>query len=228
MGLATGLMALGSVVSGITGANAAKKAGRAQTAGYDAAAEESRKQYEQTRQDYSPYMKSGTDALGRLDRTATGDMTDFYTSPDYNFRRTEGTRGIGNQFAARGSGGNAMRALAEFNSGLAAGEFGNWWDRTSGMADRGMNATTNVANAGSQNAANVGNAMIGRGNARANMHNEVGSSINKAVQGGISNYLYYDQRKGGGNNVNAGTQWNAPDKNGLQTINMRTLPARRY
>lgn len=209
MGLATGLMAVGSLVSGISGAKAAKKSAAAQAAGYNAATEESRRQYDQTRADFAPYRESGNAALGRLDRTATGDMTDFYTSPDYNFRREEGTRGVGNQFAARGSGGNAMRELARFNSGLAAGEFGNWWNRTSGMADRGMNATTNVASAGAQSAANVGNAMIGAGNARAEGITNQYGAINDAVQGGISNYLYYDERKGrkSGNNPNSGSTW---------------------
>src|SRR5262245_41030892 len=59
------------------------------------------------------------------------DYSNFYKSPDYTFRRDEGIRGIERTAAARGgaASGNALKALAEFNSNLAAGEFGNYFNR---------------------------------------------------------------------------------------------------
>jgi hypothetical protein len=108
------------------------------------------------------------------------DMSPFFTSPDYNFRRSEGQRDIGNSFAARGGAfsGNALKALSEFNSNLASGEFGNWWNRQAGLVDAGQGGTAQTASAGAntanaitginQNAAgNIGNSMMQAGNARA-------------------------------------------------------------
>lgn len=119
------------------------------------------------------------------------DPNAFTASPDYNFRRSEGTRDIQGTFAARGGGqsGNALRALAEFNSNLAAGEYGNWFQRQQSEYDRWFNrnaalagigqTATNQAGAGAlqtgsdiasnamRTGANIGNAMIGAGDARA-------------------------------------------------------------
>jgi hypothetical protein len=83
-----------------------------------------------------------------------GDMSGFFTAPDYEFRRAEGRRGIGNSFAARGgaASGNALRALTEFNSGLASGEYGNYVNRLMSMAGMGQTATGSAISAGQNNA----------------------------------------------------------------------------
>ena len=180
-----------TVFSGLAQANAARRSGElgaqasregsaitAQTAAQGIA--EQRRQYDQSREDMAPWLASGREALGTLDRTAAGDMSAFQASPDYNFRRTEGTRDIGSSFAARGgaASGNALRALSEFNSNLASGEFGNWWNRTSARAGVGQTAAGNLGQLGAnsagtigqigQNAAsNIGNAMQQGANARA-------------------------------------------------------------
>lgn len=113
--------------------------------------------------------------------------TGFSASPDYEFRRGEGTRGINNSFAARGGAlsGNALRALTEFNSGLASSEYGNWFNRRAGLAGVGQTAVGGVGNLGAQSSANIGNALISGGNARASGL----SSVNNAIQGGIQNIL---------------------------------------
>lgn len=58
-------------------------------------------------------------------------MSRFYASPDYEFRRSEGLRDSKNYLNntyGLGSG-NALKALTEFNSNLAAGEFGDYVNR---------------------------------------------------------------------------------------------------
>lgn len=139
---------------------------RAATLQYQAAAEataEQRRQYDLARQDQMPWLQSGQSALGRLDRVAAGDMSQFFTSPDYNFRRSEGQRDIGNSFAARGgaASGNALRALSEFNSNLASGEFGNWWNRTASQAGVGQTTASNLGSLGANAASNIGNINMG-------------------------------------------------------------------
>lgn len=84
----------------------------------------------------------------------TDPNADFFASPDYQFRRDEGGRDIQQQFAARGGAqsGNALRALSEFNSNLASGEFGNRFNRLAALA--GIGQTANAQ--GATNAINTG------------------------------------------------------------------------
>lgn len=158
-----------SVFSGIAQARAATRGAQIQSQSADAATAEQRRQYDTSRADMAPWLESGRDALSMLDRTAAGDMSGFTASPDYNFRRTEGARDMGNSFAARGgaASGNALRALTEFNSGLASGEFGNWWNRTSQRAGVGQTAATQLGALGQTSAGNIGNLMTQGANARA-------------------------------------------------------------
>lgn len=191
------------------------------------ALDENRRQYNQSREDQLPWLQSGQRALGRLDQAATGDMSQFFTSPDYNFRRTEGTRDIGNSFAARGgaASGNALRALSEFNSNLASGEFGNWWNRTASQAGVGQTAAGNLgalgANAANQagsigmnSAAGIGNTLMQGQNARASgimgAANAQASGLNNTM-----NYLGYFMGRGGGGGGGGGSSsatgnWSGP------------------
>lgn len=141
----------------------------------------------------------GTNALGRLDRTSTGDMTNFFASPDYNFRREEGMRGLERTAAARGGAfsGNALRALGERNSNLASGEFGDWWDRQAGLAGFGQSATNATAMAGQNKANNVSNNMIGAGDARASGIAGQANAWSGAISG-LTNYGMYNGFGGGG------------------------------
>lgn len=128
------------------------------------------------------------------------DMSGFFASPDYNFRRTEGMRGIENSFAARGGAqsGNALRALTEFNSNLAAGEFGNYFNRLAGLAGVGQTATNQTAAYGQNAANNIAGNYIYAGNARASgiagQYNALGQGLSDMA--GL--YGYYNQNRRGG------------------------------
>lgn len=175
-------------VNSLLGAATANRAADAEIAAGDRAIAEQARQYDTTRQDFMPWMNAGRDALGRLQNPGAS----FTASPDYEFVRGEGTRGIENRFAARGGArsGNALRALAEFNSGLASQDFGNWWNRQAGLAGVGQAATGTVANAGTNAANNTSNALIGQGVSRSsgiwNRNAALGQGLNDAV----SNWLY--------------------------------------
>lgn len=109
---------------------------------------------------------------------------DFFASPDYAFRRSEGNRDIQSQFAARGGAqsGNALRALAEFNSNLASSEFGNRFNRLASLAGFAQQANSQ----GAQNAINTGRGVAAglqdAGNARASGV----AGRNEALQQGIN------------------------------------------
>lgn len=186
-----------AVINGIASNSAANK----QVEASQDANKFAKKQFWLNREDTKTQRKVGDAALNRMNNAQSGDFSDFFTSPGYGFVRDEGTRDIGNSFAARGSGGNAMRALAEFNSGLASQEFGNYYNRDATLAGFGNSGITTSANVGSNtaanvsnNSANISNNLIGAGNARA-------SGIqgqNDAIQGTLANGLriYEDYKKG--------------------------------
>jgi hypothetical protein len=93
----------------------------------------------------------------------------FFASPDYQFRQQQGTKNINNWLAARGGGfsGNALKALTEFNSNLASGEYGNWFNRQLGLTNMGQNANAQNSAAGTNSAALSGAAAMAAGDARA-------------------------------------------------------------
>lgn len=122
----------------------------------------------------------------------------FFMSPDYQFRKQQGMQGIENSFSASGGAksGNALRALADFNSNLAAGEFGNYFNRQAALAGIGQAATNTNANAAIATGNNISNALVGQANARASGiqggYDALGGAI--ADLGGLAGY-YYGRRQ---------------------------------
>ena len=204
------------VVGSAYNANQAKKEGkRARNAVSDSEANalaEQTRQYDQTREDWAPWMASGEDALGRMDSVQGGDMSAFNTSPGYQFRMDEGARNGENAFSNRGGGGNAMRAMEDYRQNMASSEFGNWWQRQSGMAGMGGNATGNVQNAGMNAANNSSSAYMRGGENRASIGlygaNEQANYLNQGLGAalyGIEQYAGRDKKpltvKGGNGSV---------------------------
>ena len=186
-----------AIGSALLGASASKKAAKTQANAADAAAAESARQYDTTRADLAPWMQAGQNALGKLqDPNAS-----FMASPNYAFTKQQGMEGIQNQFAARGGAqsGNALKALADFNSNLASGQFNNWWNQQAGLAGVGQ-AATNASGAFGANAANVqGNALMNAGDARASGILGSTSSLINGANNFAGNWLYKRGYGGGGN-----------------------------
>lgn len=138
-------------------------------------------------------------SVGTGNALTAPDYSAFYASPDYNFRRTEGMRGVEQSAAARGgaSSGNALKALAEFNSNIAAGEFGNYFNRQAALAGIGQTATSQSANAGLATGANVGNALIHAGNARASGVADQYNAIGAGLSGLGQAFGYWNANRGG-------------------------------
>ncbi len=156
-----GVPLVGSLLEG----RGAKDAADASAAASAAGIAESRRQYDQTRTDMLPWLDAGKEALARLNNP----ISNFNASPDYQFRRDEGMRGIENSFAARGgaASGNALRALADFNSGIASQEYGNWWNRNASQAGLGQTSAQNLGAFGANSSANIANLLGQQGDARA-------------------------------------------------------------
>lgn len=156
---------LGSLTNALFGRRSANRQTRALVDAQNRVIDENRRQYDQTRQDFMPWMDAGRNALARLQTP----QQSFTTSPGYQWRVSEGQRDLGNSFAARGGAfsGNALRALTEFNQKMASNEFGNWWNQQSDLARMGFGGTASTASAGQAATNNIGNALSNIGTARA-------------------------------------------------------------
>jgi hypothetical protein len=113
------------------------------------------------------------------------DMSAFFQSPGYQFRRDEGMRDIGNSFGAGGGAfsGNALKALAEWNGQNASQEFGNYVNQLGTIAGIGQSSTNQTAAYGANAANQAGRNSLYAGDARAsgieNQANFIGEGINQ-------------------------------------------------
>ncbi len=158
--------------------------------GTDATIAESARQYDQTRDDYSWLRDMGEGAGGRMEDVMSGDMSSFQTSPGYGFRKGEGNRAMGNAFSNASGGGNAMRALVDYNQNFASNEFGNWWNRNAGMVNAGAGGVAGTAAAGEGAANRNSSAYMANATNKGNVGMWNANNQNNMVQGGASNALY--------------------------------------
>lgn len=174
-----------SIVAGNKASKAQKNAANQQIA-------EQRRQYDQTRADWAPWRAAGESALSRLTAEMSGGpSTAFIASPGYQFRMSEGQKAIDRNRAARGllNSGAADKARIAYGEGLAASEYGDWWNRNAGLAGIGQSATAATSAAG-QNATDAITGAIGSaGNARASSYLNTGQAINDGVSGVMKAYL---------------------------------------
>ena len=121
----------------------------------------------------------------------------FMASPDYQFRRGEGMRGIEQGAAARGGAlsGNALQALAQYNSGLASGEYDNWFNRRLALAGHGQQGTNRASNAIAQSTQNTQQNALAQGDARASGILGGVNSLSNAINVGMQNWLTADWLK---------------------------------
>lgn len=130
---------------------------------------------------------------------AAPDYSNFYKSPDYQFRKDQGMQGIGNQFSASGGAksGNALKALAEFNSNLAGGAYNDYFQNNLALAGQGAGASNSSAQAGLATGAAVGNALQNGADTRASgvagQYNAIGAGLSGLGQG-LGYYLQNRQQ----------------------------------
>lgn len=136
------------------------------------------------------------------------DMSAFFQSPGYQFRRDEGMRGTERTAAARGGAfsGNALRALAELNSGLASDEFGQYVNQLGIIAGIGQSSTNQTAAYGADHAATAGRNSLYAADARASGIQGSSNAWGNTLQdlGGIAGYAWGGGRSRIGGNTRAG------------------------
>lgn len=197
IGAASVIGAGASIISGNKAANAQKQAAQQQI-------DEQRRQYDQDRADLAPYRGIGQGALGMLggvyglntdgtrNDATKADYSDFIASPDYDFRLKEGQKAIERSASARGllGSGSALKAANNYAQNTASSEFGNWWNRLSGLAGTGQAATNTGIQAGQNTTNAISNAYQQAGNARASSYANTGAAISNGVNNLASAYLY--------------------------------------
>lgn len=106
-------------------------------------------------------------------------MKDYVEDPGYQFRLQEGQKGLDRSLAARGKtfSGEAAKAAADYNSGMASQEYGNAYNRyntdqnnlynmLAGVSGFGQNAANSQVQQGQNYAGNVGNLTTDLANAQ--------------------------------------------------------------
>lgn len=130
--------------------------------------------------------------------TGTPDYSNFFASPDFQFRLQEGDKAITRNAAALGglASGNTGAALVERSSNEAAGEYGNYFNRLAALAGIGQSAVNTSTQAGLTTAANIGNATQNAADARASGITSSADAWGNAAGtiGGIG-YNYFNRPK---------------------------------
>lgn len=214
----------GAGISAAAGLSAAGSASKAQTTSADKANATQLAMYDRTRGDLLPYNDIGRQAFStlgeRLNKLSQPfDMTqeNLEKTPGYQFNLSQGLKGISNMANARGFSGAALKEAGRFTTGLAdntyQNQFSNYWNNNqnaynmlSGVSQIGENAAAQTGSYGTQTAANVGNNMIGAGNAQGAAAIAGGNAISNAANSVGS---YYGLKSLVGNSGGGGGIYNS-------------------
>ncbi len=150
----------------------------------------------------------------KRDMSYANRMVPFFASPDYNFRMNEGLQQLDRYNAANGRylSGAQLKATQRYAGNLASGEFGNWWNKMSGLAGLQQTASTQNANNAMETGRGLGAAYQNAADARASGYMGQANAWGQGIQG-IGNAIgrYYQPSSGGGDNTGYGfnyTHWN--------------------
>lgn len=161
------------------------------------------------RADLQPWMTTGGQAntasanllgLGGQDAQAAA-MANFQTSPGYDFRLSEGLRGVDAGAAAKGMlrSGATLKAEQKYGEGLAASEFDSYYNRLFGLSKLGESAAAGVGAGELSTGQGIANANTTLGAQQASIYGNAASGIGSAVNQYQTNSMYrdlYSQRYG--------------------------------
>jgi hypothetical protein len=223
------MVATAVIGSAVVGAGsqmmAADKAAGAQRDAANQANARLQGQYDQMREDLSPFRQVGVNALLQLENRLPTlaqpiemDQAALEKTPGYQFTKTQGLKAVQNAAAARGLGasGSAMKGAATFATGLADQTYRNQFDmaninqtnaynRLMGLVTQGQNSAAQTGSMGNQLAGQQSQNMVGAGDAQAAAYNKMGTAAQGAANqiGGYYTYqgLYGNNPLTGGSSV---------------------------
>jgi hypothetical protein len=188
MGLAAAVIG-GSVIGAIGTSMGASKAASAQTKAADQANATQREFFGQSKEALNPYIQGGTKAYGTLnDLLGVGGNSATMQStleglPGYQFTRDQGLKSTQSGYAARGlaDSGGALKGAANYVTGLANNQYGNYVGQLQNSANTGASAASALAGYGTQTGQGIASNQIGAGNAQAAAANATGGAVSGAA-----------------------------------------------
>lgn len=189
--IGAGVSAGGSILSGIMGNSASKKAADAQVQAAQIASNTEQNMFNQTQQELAPYTGAGTNALSALQKVlgigpggggATNPMlqmlgigpngqptgaginpASFEGSPGYQFQMEQGNQAITNANAQGGIGGNALKALQGWGQNTANQGWQQYLNNVSGGYNTLTGNLDRLVSGGQSAAGGIGNAAMSLG-----------------------------------------------------------------
>jgi hypothetical protein len=170
------------------GARASRSAAQTQAESADAATRLQQQMFERQTELNEPWRQAGINALARMQSGDIGLTRD----PSYAFRFSEGMKALERARAAGGRmfSGGTERAAIGFGQDLASTEYGNAFNRLASLAGLGQTATGNMSGQAGQFGTNVGNMMMGAGNARASGYVGQANALTSALGQGLQQYQF--------------------------------------
>lgn len=100
---------------------------------------------------FDPYINTGLSSLGEMSGLAGSPLdVDVTQDPGYQFRLSEGIKGIENSAAARGTqlSGRNLKDIGRFSQGLASQEYGAAYGRAQGLRGERLRALSELSKGG--------------------------------------------------------------------------------
>lgn len=185
--IAAGIGAAAGLGGAIMSSKASKSAANVQANAANNASQVQQAQYQQTRGDLAPYREGGqvglnmlTSRIGDLSKPFQMSQANLEQTPGYQFNLSQGLKSVNNALGARGllNSGAVMKGAGEYATGLADSTYGHQFDmyqqdqnnaynKLMGVASLGENAAAQTGMFGTQTSHDIGQNMIGAGNAIA-------------------------------------------------------------
>jgi hypothetical protein len=156
----------------------------------------------------SPWATSGqpanadqADLLGLNGQPAAdAAMAKFQSSPGYTWQLGEGLRAVDAGAAANGllRSGAALKAEQTFGSGLAATDFGNYWNRLQQLSGSGLDAAKGIANAATGGAQQIAGVDTGQASMDASIYGNMAKGVSTGANQLMSNTAFQNYIGGAG------------------------------
>jgi hypothetical protein len=156
----------------------------------------------------SPWATSGqpanadqADLLGLNGQPAAdAAMAKFQSSPGYTWQLGEGLRAVDAGAAANGllRSGAALKAEQTFGSGLAATDFGNYWNRLQQLSGSGLDAAKGIASAATGGAQQIAGVDTGQASMDASIYGNMAKGVSTGANQLMSNTAFQNYIGGAG------------------------------
>lgn len=205
---AAGIAAVGGIASAAIGSSAASDAANAQSQAAQAAQQTQLQMYNQTRQDLSPYLSTGTSALNQLSSlfgiggagggtgptagTAAKTLSALQNYPGYQFQFNQGEQALDRSAASRGLllSGAQVKDAQTYGQGVAqSSALQPYLSMLSGLTSTGENAGALTGNAATTAGQGIASSQLAGGQAQAAGIVGSANAVQTGLQSGLNNAI---------------------------------------